>query len=497
MRVHGFFVAVVLTFLLASVNLSSAKGPDILWTQVHGTSSNDVARSVAATSDGGYIIAGWTSYYNGYGDVYLVKTDADGDTLWTRIYRRDTYNQGYAVEQTQDGGYIVVGYTAVSGGSRIYLLKTDAQGDTTWTRTYGSSAHSYGYSVAQTTDGGYIVAGIAVPAAPDAYSRIYLVKTDADGDTLWTRVFGASNYYANDYGHSVRQASDGGYVVAGTKTIPYGPSYEVALIKTDADGDSLWTLTCGGTCQEQGFCVRETGAGEYVVLGRWQYHRLCIASVVYLIKSDAYGDTVWTRTYPGVWVPNARLSWSMEKTTPDNGYIMAGPSSSLGSGRLMKTDANGDSLWTKWFIEESDSDEQCSVELTSDGGYVMAGTLESGPFGARDIYLVKTGQDPSAGVHTADGPRDLGLCLSVNPSPSKGACLIEYTLPSARRVVISLYDVQGRRVSLLQDTYKAEGAHLATWDGRDSDGSPAPEGIYFVRITAGGEVAARKIVFTR
>jgi hypothetical protein len=188
----------------------------------------------------------------------------------------------------------------------------------------------------------------------------------------------------------------------------------------------------------------------------------------------------------------------MEKTGPDSGYVMAGPSGGLGSpGRLMKTDANGDSLWTKSFILEVDTEEPCSVKLTPDGGYVIAGTLDSGPLGARDIYLVKTGQDPSAGVPTVAVPGDPGLCLSVDPSPSRGDCIIEYTLTSARHVVISLYDIRGRRVRLLQDAWKVEGAHLTAWDGTDSDGSPMPEGIYFVRLIAGDQVAARKIVFTR
>jgi hypothetical protein len=179
----------------------------------------------------GYIIAGYTNSFGaGNSDVYLIKTNSAGDTLWTRTYGGGEDDVGYSVQQTTDGGYVIAGYTNSfgAGNSDVYLIKTDASGDTLWTRTYGSNNNDYGYSVQQTEDGGYVIAGYT-----RFYSDVYLIKTDSLGGTLWTRTYGGVD---NDYGYSVQQTTDVGYVIVGL-TESFGAGYsDVYLIKTDPDG---------------------------------------------------------------------------------------------------------------------------------------------------------------------------------------------------------------------------------------------------------------------
>ena len=158
------------------------------WERTYGGSDDDEGYSVAQTSDGGYIVAGRTrSFGAGEYDVYLVKTDGLGDTIWTRTYGGGGEDLGYSVALTSDGGYIVAGYTGSFGaGGDVYLVKTDAVGDTILTRTYGGSSDDWGYSVAQTSDGGYIVAGRTASFGAGG-SDIYLIKTDSLGysNTKW------------------------------------------------------------------------------------------------------------------------------------------------------------------------------------------------------------------------------------------------------------------------------------------------------------------------
>jgi len=207
---------------------------DTLWTRNYGGSSFDRGWSVQQTSDGGYIVAGETWSFGNSDQVYLVKTNAGGDTLWTRAYGGAGYDEGYSVQQTQDTGYIVAGYTNSFGnGDQVYLVKTNDSGDTLWTRTYGGAVSDMGYSVQQTQDGDYIVAGHTTSFGNSA--QVYLVKTNASGDTLWTKTKGGMN---DEMVRSVRQTQDGGYIVAGRSNSFGNGDQQVYLIKTDANGSS-------------------------------------------------------------------------------------------------------------------------------------------------------------------------------------------------------------------------------------------------------------------
>jgi len=268
----------LLVFVLGSVGLF-AQAPDTAWTRTYGGTNSDRGNSVQQTTDGGYIVVGSTAA--GGTDVYLIKTNSLGDTLWTRTYGGNNQDWGSSAQQTTDGGYIVVGYTQSysAGGSAVYLIKTNGSGDTLWTRTYGGTDDGEGSSVQQTSDGGYVVAGWTGSIAAASYD-VYLIKTDSSGDTLWTRAYGGTN---SDRGNSVQQTTDGGYIVAGY-TYSYGAgNQDVYLIKTNSLGDTLWTRTYGGTDYDYGRSVQQTSDGGYIVVGEIGSHGTGRQGV-YLIK---------------------------------------------------------------------------------------------------------------------------------------------------------------------------------------------------------------------
>jgi hypothetical protein len=256
---------------------------DTVWTKTYGGTYNDAGYSVRQTSDSGYIIAGGTgSFGAGCADVYLVKTNASGDTAWTRTYGGADPDMGFSVQQTSDGGYIIAGYTESfgAGNGDVYLIKTNASGDTLWTRTCGGTDPDRSYSVQQTSDSGYIIAGGA-----GSNGDVCLLKANASGDVLWTRTYGGANY---DDGQSVRQTSDGGYVIAGT-TESFGAGHDDAyLLKTKASGDTVWTRTYGGATYDNGKSVQQTSDGGYVIAGYTSSFGAGSYDV-YLIKTDANG----------------------------------------------------------------------------------------------------------------------------------------------------------------------------------------------------------------
>jgi Leucine-rich repeat (LRR) protein len=378
---------VVSLFALFPCGMLFAQAPDTLWTRTYGGIDDEYGWSVQQTSDGGYIITGGTKSFGAGGeDVYLIKTDANGDTLWTRAYGGTDSDAGTSVQQTSDGGYIIAGTTKSfgAGSDDIYLIKTDANGDTLWTRTYGGADRDVGYSAQQTPDGGYIIAG-STKSLGVGEGDVYLIKTDANGDTLWTRAYGGTD---SDAGTSVQQTSDGGYIIAGTTKSFGAGERDVYLIKTTANGDTLWTRTYGGLSHDYGHSVQQTSDGSYIVAGQ-TYSFGAGEWDVYLVKTDTNGDTLWTKTYGGT---DSDYGYSVQQTS-DGSYIVAGWTGSFGAGEtdvyLIKTNANGDTLWTKTY-GGTDSDYGYSVQQTSDGGYIIVGYTGLFGAGGADLYLIKT-----------------------------------------------------------------------------------------------------------
>ena len=208
---------------------SFAQAPDTLWSKIHAiTIDIDEGKCVRQTNDGGYIITG-SCVPDGlvsYVDVLLLKTDPSGNIVWTRTYGKDFFEEGLSVAQTSDPGFIIAG-RCVTGSypimdpiySDAWILKTDANGDTLWTKTYGANGNDYCTSIQQTSDLGYIMTGtmnaeycypkyeINEEYKPGA-SRAWLIKTDSSGDTLWTKT-----YLESSHGNCVVPTSDGGYIM--------------------------------------------------------------------------------------------------------------------------------------------------------------------------------------------------------------------------------------------------------------------------------------------
>ena len=456
----------------------------ITFERLYGGINNDCGFSVAQTSDGGYIIAGETNSFGaGSPDIYLVKTDSIGDSLWTKTYGGTDWDGGYSVAQTSDGGYIIVGKTNSFGAgySDIYLVKTDSIGDSLWTKTYGGINIDCGYSVAQTSDGGYIIAGKTNSFGSGNYD-VYIIKTDSLGDTVWIKTFGGTD---DDYGRSVALTLDGGYIIAG-KTYSFGAGLDdVYLVKTDSLGDTIWTKTFGDTSNEHGRSVVQTSDGGYIITGGTASFGSGYSDV-YLIKTDLMGNTTWTKTYGG----SVNESGNSVTQTSGGGYIIAGVTTSFGSRNydvyLIKTDSLGDTLWTKTY-GGTNGDMAFSISQTFDKGYIITGLTNSFGASSIDIYLIKTDSSGNVtGIKEEEDQRHKtrDMRLFCHPNPFTTSTIIHLTGigHSAEGKELKVYDITGRlvkKLSLL--TAYSLLPTVVTWDGRDAEGKKVNAGIYFLK----------------
>ncbi len=219
--------------------------------------------SVQQTSDSGYVATGYMYNSSWDPDLYIVKTDGSGETEWEQSYGGDDTDIAWSIQQTSDGGFIITGYTFVGENDcDLWLIRTDNLGNIEWEKTYGDSLEEVGYSVCQTSDGGFITVGYSLSYATGA--DVFLLKTDDSGGVEWTASFGGSDW---DRGDDVIQTMDGGYVLTGS-TMSYGSTVQCLVIKTYATGDLEWECSIGDADHDEyGYSILQLSDGGFIVGG--------------------------------------------------------------------------------------------------------------------------------------------------------------------------------------------------------------------------------------
>jgi len=233
-----------ITFAFASTDYSEVVGidsvritgdPQSQWIKTYSGTAYDYANSIQQTSDGGYIVAGYTNSTWGKDNAWVLKLDGNGNVQWQKTYGGTGGDVAYSIQQTSDGGYIMAGTTPFGAGSGdAWVLKLDGNGNVLWQKTYGGGEGSDGASsIQQTFDGGYIVAG-TTDSFGAGTSDICLLRLDSDGNVQWQKTYGGAE---RDYANSIQQTSDDGYIVAG-HTYSFGAGYGDAwVLKLNGNGD--------------------------------------------------------------------------------------------------------------------------------------------------------------------------------------------------------------------------------------------------------------------
>ncbi|MBU1720821.1 MAG: hypothetical protein KKA07_17275, partial [Bacteroidetes bacterium] len=261
---------------------------DTVWTNRYGGSYGDDPTAIRQTDDGGFIIVGATNSYSSgaSNDIYLLKISVSGSIEWTKAFGKTGENDwGTCVQQTADNGYIISGSVSEGGYLNAGLIKTNATGDTLWTKSFGGTNHDYGESVVQTADGGYMLAGSTYSFGAGGLD-FYLVKTDASGNMVWSKTYGGADY---EELKSIQQTSDNGYIMLG-ESDSFSNHSKMYAIKINATGDTLWTKIYGEYDEEIGRALCLTADGGFAFTG-YTYSFGLVDPGIFLIKTDQNGQS--------------------------------------------------------------------------------------------------------------------------------------------------------------------------------------------------------------
>ncbi|MEN6513014.1 PKD domain-containing protein [Methanoculleus sp.] len=535
-----------------TVSAQPEDAPEIEWQRCLGGSLEDYGRSVQQTSDGGYILTGWTNSTDsavgenhGGIDIQIVKLDTKGSVQWQRCYGGSGDDSGAAVRETGDGGYILIGSIASNdgdvsgnhGGDDVWVARLDMSGTILWQRCLGGVMDDWGMSIQQTADGGYILTGCTQSNGDDVSGNhgggdVWVVRLSASGDIQWQRCLGGSDY---ESGYAIQQASDGGYILIGETWSNDGDvsgkhgddwNSDVWVVKLDATGNINWQRCLGGSDYEAGYAIQQTSDGGYILIGEtWSNdgnvsgkHGSEWESDAWVVKLDATGNINWQRCLGG----SGSGSGDSIQQANDGGYILAGSTSSIdgdvsgthGDERnsdiwVVKLDATGNINWQRC-LGGLESEWGESVQQAADGGYILTGDTWSndgdvnGNHGARDAWVVKLASDDPVPVHppttnftanTTSGPAPLTVRFTDTSPNSSTAWLWTFGdgATSTEQHPVHTYTAAGTYTVSLNAS-NAGGSSTETKTGYITVMVPPPVANFTANVNAG--VAPLTVRFT-
>ncbi|MBN1337976.1 MAG: T9SS type A sorting domain-containing protein [Bacteroidales bacterium] len=414
---------------------SFCQPPDSLWMLNFGGAGHDLGFDVMEDDYFYYAVGKTKSFGNGGYDAYVVKLDNNGGVIWEKTYGGALDEQIVSICPALYQGFMLAGYTSTDaqGISDIWILYINEEGDSLASVKYGGLTSDQAYCIRPNVDQGYIVT-----SRTSVYQwgdQVYLMKLDVSLDTIWTKTFGGPS---QDYGHWVEETSDYGYIVAGrTYTSSAPETGDAWAIRTDNNGDTLWTRKYGGDDEDIFYAVTETDDGFLFAGQTWSSGAGLID--VYVVRTDYNGDTIWTKTYGG---SNADYAFRIFKTG-DDAWVIAGYSESLTGSRdvfLIRIDINGNLLWADFYGDESDNEYMYGGNPTSDGGFIFAGKNDKYFGSDDDMFVLKLGPE-GLGVKKNNGYGNHSI--EIYPNPSDGVFTLEIQGVNPYPFDIEINDVNG------------------------------------------------------
>ncbi|MEI6124255.1 MAG: T9SS type A sorting domain-containing protein [Bacteroidota bacterium] len=487
-------IILLLTIFLLAANAGFGQ---IMFERHYGGDQSDQGLCIQQTADSGYIITGGTfSYGNGSSDVYLIKTDKYGNVLWSKTYGGGSWDIGICVIQTSDGGYILSGYTSSfgAGSSDVYIVRTNQVGDTIWTKTFGGLQDESGTSIIGNADGSFIIVG-STSTYTSSFSSAYLLKIDGNGSLIWSKSY---DKLGSSRASSIVANYNNGYIIGGTTGDTPSMLY---LLKINNNGDTIWTKSYSWPDGNiDGASVILSLDYRYIMSGNIKYpngeYDLC------LLKTDTNGIAVWFNNYGGT----GSQGGGKACLTSDGDVIMTGKNDTglktckhenifdglmmfdnimqtkaSGVLFLMKVDVNGDSLWSQDFGGNDYSYGNC-VYLANDNGFIICGGITIGT--DHNVYLIKTNEFGISDVNESSYNKN----FLIYPIPCNGKFIIKQNNVSNEICFLKIFNSTGKMI--MSRSFGPE-------NEQNFDLSNYSTGIYLLQIIKNNKVFTSKLIIQK
>lgn len=473
----------IFSFFLISICASVIAQPQIDWQHTFGGSETDGANYVVQTDDGGYIIVGYSESEDGdlagnagIWDVWIVKLFQNGELDWQRTLGGSNYETARVIQQTSDGGYVLTGWTRSSdgdvasnaGGNDLWVVKLNSAGDIVWETTYGSMYSDKAHFVIQTNDNGFAVAGVN---GADTNGGILILKLNEQGELEWERVIeGIDQGAAN----TIIQTSDDAFMVVGETRPSIGGNltfFECVLLRLNSAGEVEWLKTYSNSFENRGNSIVETLDGSFVIAGS---SKVVLNDIiggnekndVWVFKVDVSGEVIWEKTFGGA---EEDFAISISETD-DAGYILAcnsatfdeSPNTPLDNFNtwVIKLTIDGDLYWEKRF--GGSGDDFCNrIVQTEDRGYIAVGFSHSadGDFGSdltfRNLWVMKL-----LPVRLTDTKSEVNSNILVFPNPAFDKLFIDHSFENGSYQIVNKWGQKINEGILGEGNTSVDIAHL-------------------------------------
>jgi hypothetical protein len=474
-------ITITLSVFLIALVANIANSQVVTFNNTYGQMPYNYGKKIIQANDGGYYILGNESGNIANTNIHIIRTDSLGIILFEKTIGDASVYSANDFVRTSDKGFLITGLTNnhPEKGYDVLLVKTDSNANVQWEKTYGGSDWDMGNSVIETNDNAFLISGQTFSYGPGG-ENIYIIKTNFNGDTLWTKVFGGDS---TDYALSATMRFDSTYLIGATTNSFGHGNYDGYILNLDQNGDTLLTQTYGEEKEDIIYSIKQTPDSGFVFVGSTMSYN-AIEHDGWLMKFDKSSNFIWM--LPESWniLPGDDLFKDVIITDSAQ-YALAGYTTSFGSGGrdaafyLMGEHNQFKCSHTDGSIGDEEANQ---VIQTSDSAFALIGSTDYMGTGLANIYLIKMGlncvydltTEHIIGIDSPDSTNS-AKSISITPNISNGIYWINFPSTYLSEYKIIIRDIQGRILfsdnvqNLHQQSFKVNITNIAN-------------GLYFITI---------------